>query len=240
MTDLFDLSTSFWCSVNILGFVSGGINTKSTDFSSSRSFSLVVLGEENSSFNCRKIKNPKIRIRNERGTENQEFLKDVTYLCEGSANPKSQICHSLQPEWELRFLFPLSHPGRPLPKIENSAENSDRNIKSDSAGQPKLGRKIFQHPQSPAFVLQMLDLIPGHPSGNPLPLQVLLAGCWICLCHHFLVQCSGPILNLVFVPPSPPSHWSLHPAGNFPSIQTKPHCENKLQAHKPTLWWFLK
>ena len=53
-TNLFVLSTSFWCSVSILSFVSftsGGINTKSVDFSSSKGISPFAFGVEESSFN---------------------------------------------------------------------------------------------------------------------------------------------------------------------------------------------
>lgn len=54
-TNRFVLSTSFWCSVRILSFASfssGGMNTKSVDFSSSKSLLLLNFGDEDSNFSC--------------------------------------------------------------------------------------------------------------------------------------------------------------------------------------------
>lgn len=54
-TNRFVLRTSFWCSVKILDFASfssGGMNTKSVDFSSSKSLLLLNFGDEDSNFSC--------------------------------------------------------------------------------------------------------------------------------------------------------------------------------------------
>lgn len=51
-TNLLVLFTSFWCSVRTRSFVSGGMNTKSTEASSSRAPLAGGLGEPKSSLVC--------------------------------------------------------------------------------------------------------------------------------------------------------------------------------------------
>lgn len=149
MTDLFVLSTSFWCSVNILGFVSGGINTKSTDFSSSRSVSLVVLGDGNSSFNCRKIKNPKSRLGTREELKIWNFWRTWPVSVRDLPTPDVSQTHRVRTE------APPCHPP------QSSAQNPDRNMNSASAGQPQLERKTPQHPQNADWTLNLLGWTEG-------------------------------------------------------------------------------